>query len=210
MRPWKTLLSDTLLAIGMILSLAYVYTTKDRFNEWFFVFPAALVCFFAVPLSQVFQHGIARARSVIQDEYDKSASMAFHSVLWPHVGVWFALWGIYFISLEARFFQRGSFGQAIISALGTGLILLMFAACCIWAPRCKALWSLVLLTLLTPVLVATPLYVLGLALVAALGMSGYMGLGFAFYPPLFTSIILVIGAIGTWVWAWRRGNAWFQ
>ena len=41
-----------------------------------------------------------------------------------------------------------------------------------------------------------------------LGLSGYMGLGYAFYPPLFASICLIAAAIGMGVRIRRKGDAW--
>ena len=104
----------------------------------------------------------------------------------------------------------GGLGQAIISAPTVGLVLLMFATCFLWAPKCEKSWVLALLSLFTPLLFGALLWGASMPLVGLSGMAGYMGLGYAIFPPLIASGGLLVGAIVTLVRAWRKGDEWFQ
>ena len=172
--------------------------------------PVTVLFFFLLPLCQAFLNGIAAARDSMRGGSGRSARERFRRVLLPHVFIWLVLWSVYFVVLEAYLFKVVGGGNLIVSVPSAGLVLLMVASCFIWAPRCKKLWPLVLLTFLTP-LIAFPLaYIPAFAFVYFFGPRGYMDLGLVMIPPLIASLFLVVAAIVTWIRTKRKGDAWFR
>ena len=51
---------------------------------------------------------------------------------------------------------------------------------------------------------------LGAFALNVLGLGGYMGLGIVVYSPFIATGCLLLAAIISWFWAWRRGDAWFR
>ena len=201
--------ADVVFVGGLLFPVLFIYAWGGRhFDDWWLLVPIVPVCLFSVPLCQTFRNGIHRARETIEQGAG-APRRAFWIVLCPHIALWVAALAAYVVLLEWHFFVVGT-PPAIISAPTVGLVLLMFARCFLWAPRCKRFWALALLSLFTPLLFSVLLWGGSMVLVCLLGLEGYMGLGYWFYPPLITSLGLLIGATFILVRVWRAGDAWFR
>lgn len=172
--------------------------------------PLVLPFFFLLPLCDGFLHGIAAARESMRGGASVSPTASFRQVLRPRMCLWLVLWILYFASLEAYLFKFAGGGNLIVSLPSAGLVLLMVASCLFWAPRCRKRSTLAILTLLTPLLVVLVSYPLAFSFVYFIGPRGYMDLGLATIPPLISSAILLVAAIGVWLWSRHQGDAWFR
>lgn len=171
--------------------------------------PLTVPFFFLLPLCQAFLNGIAAARDSMRGGSGRSARERFRRVLLPRVCLWLALWAVYFVVLEVYMELVVGGANVIISASCGGLVLGMVASCFVWAPRCTKLWTLALLTVLTALSGFILFCFLGGAIIALLGLGGYMGLGIL-AAPLVASMFLLLAIIGVWLSARLRGDAWFR
>ena len=172
--------------------------------------PLVIPFFFLLPLCEAFLHGIVAARESLRNDPSGSPTLSFRRVLQPRMRLWFVLWSFYFVMLEVYLFKVAGGGNLIVSLPSAGMVLLMVSSCLFWAPKCRKLSTLMLLTLLTPLLVAFFSYPLAFAFVYFIGPRGYMDLGLVTIPPMVSSTFLLITAIGTWLWARRQGDDWFR
>jgi hypothetical protein len=201
-----------LVTASMIASFAELHVLGPRafFGGFFALPPLTVPFFFLLLLCQAFLNGIAAARDSMRGGSSRSARERFRRVLLPRVFLWLALWAVYFVVLEVYMELVVGGGNLMASASCGGLVLGMVASCFVWAPRCTKLWTLVLLTVLT----ALPGFVLfcylGGAIIASLGLGGYMGLGVIAYAPLVASMFLLLATICAWLSARLRGDAWFR
>jgi hypothetical protein len=214
---WRHMRTDVALYLlviaSMIASFAELHVLGRRaFLGGFFALPPLTVpFFFLLPLCQAFLNGIGAAREAIRGGSSRWARERFRCVLLPRVFLWLALWAVYFVGLNAYFFKASVVGYLIMLVVPiAGVVLIMVGSCFIWAPRCKKLWTLALLTFVTPLIVFPLAYIPTLAFVYRFAPRGYYGLGLAVYPPLIAYLFLVVAGIGAWLWARRKGDVWFR
>ena len=205
MRITKT---DSVLSAIMFASLVGAHVM--RANGLIFVAMLAPSFFFVFPLCQAFQKGIASAREHMHGTAAGSPWREFGKVIWPRLGHWFVLWMVYFAVVEVYLETVVGGLNWSLSVSNAGLVLGTIAACFIWAPRCENLWTLALATGLTVVPAFILFLFLGALALNILGLGGYMGLGIVIYSPFIASGCLLVAAIVSWFWAWRRGDAWFR
>ena len=209
MRITKT---DIVLCAIMFASLVVLHVTAEHsLLGGLIALPAFAPSFFFVfPLCQAFLDGIASSHDLMHGTARGSPWKSFGKVLWRRMCLWLPLWIVYFVVLELYLENVVGGGNWIASVSSMGLVLGMVAACFVWAPRCKKLWTLALLTGLTAVPAFVLFLFLGALALNILGLGGYMGLGIVIYSPFIASGCLLVAAIVSWFWAWRRGDAWFR
>jgi len=199
--------TEIALCVLMVVSLVVLHAMGGA--ELLVVPPLVVSAFFVIPLCQAFLRGVACGREAITTGNGPPRT-AFWKVLWPRGCIWLALWAVYFIALEVYMGLVLGGGSLMTSASCGGLVLGMVASCFVWAPRCRKLWTLAVLTVLTALPGLILFCILGGAIIASLGLGGYMGLEAVVYAPLVASVFLLLGAICVWVWARLRGDAWFR
>jgi len=204
--------TDIALCMAMVVSLVLLHVMGEHglAGGLFAVPPIALPFFFALPLCQAFLRGIASARDSMRDTTGESPGTVFRNELRPRFRIWLVLWGVYFVILEGYLYKVAGGGSVIVSVPCATMVLLMVTSCFIWSPRCTKLWSLVLLTSLTPPIAFLLAYIPAFAFVYLFGPRGYMDLGLVTIPPLIASLFLVVAVIVTWIRTKRKGNAWFR
>ena len=209
MRITKT---DSALAAIMFASLVGAHALREHPVLAEFLVPALLApsFFFVLPLCQTFRKGIAAARDHIHETATGSPWREFGKVICPRLGHWPVLWMVYFAVVEVYLETVVGGLNWSLSVSNAGLVLGMIGACFIWAPRCENLWTLALATSLTVVPAFILFLFLGALALNILGLGGYMGLGIVIYSPFIASGCLLVAAIVSWFWAWRRGDAWFR
>ena len=199
----------TEIALGVVMVISLVVLCAMGDAEILAPPPLVVAVFFVIPLCQAFLRAVACGREAMTTG-DGSPWATFRRVLWPRGRLWLALWAAYFIVLEVYMGLVLGGGSLMTSASCGGLVLGMVASCFIWAPRCRKLWTLALLTVSTALPGFILFCILGGAIVTSVGLGGYMGLGAVVYAPLVASVFLLLGAICVWRWARRRGDAWFR
>lgn len=204
--------SDRFLCAVMLASLiaAHVARQCGSGDEFFFLLLLFPALFFAFPLCRVFSNGIAAARDQMRASAAGSPWKAFDAVLRPRLGRWLVLWIGYFVVLELCLLVAVGGMYLTTSIVGTGQILGMIAACFLWAPRCRKLWTLVLLTALTSVPALILLVFLGAVVLDFLAPKVDVILGVFLYSPLIAAGCLFVAAVVSCWWALLRGNAWFR
>lgn len=215
----KLTVTDVALAITMIASLAvhYVLAPLSGFSSGLFSLPPAL--FFAIPLSQAYLAGIRAARSAIETGSGPSARLCFRAALAPRRRTWLVLWGLYFLAWE--FIRNGAsrlgfdFPGSFLGSLACLLFIsLMWTLCQVWAPKCRRIWMLAPLVLLSaPVGITLLWYIIrtAMSMLVAAGLydPGYMSMGLVFGPPIFAAMAAFAVAPAAWAWARWKGDAWF-
>ena len=204
--------SDILLAAVMLVSLAVCHVSV----EYLMVDEAALLLlfvpslYFAFPLSQAFLSGVAAGRDQTGETGAASPWGAFVKVLGRRMLLWFPLWIAYIVAVELYLEVIVGGGNMVVSVSNAALMLGMAGACFIWAPRCRQLWTLSLLAILTALPAYVLLFCLGASVLDALGYGGYMGLGLLIHTPFVILGCLFVASFVLGIRAWHRGDAWFR
>ena len=199
--------TEIALCVVMVLSLVVLHAMGGA--ELLTAPPLVVAALFVIPLCRAFLRGVASGREAMANGAS-SPRASFRRVVWPRGCVWLVLWAVYFVALEVYMGLILGGGSLMTSASCGGLVLAMVASCFVWAPRCRKLWALVLLTLLTALLGMIFFCILGATIIDALGLGGYMGLGVVVGAPLVASAFLLVVTICLWLWARLRGDAWFR
>ncbi|MHC4857293.1 MAG: TlpA family protein disulfide reductase [Planctomycetota bacterium] len=208
----KIVKSDVVLCLVMCISLILMHIIGEAaiIGGLFAIFPFIVPLYFVFPLCGSFFQGIAEARNSSLNNSARSPTQVFRNSLRPRLCLWVALWTIYFVALEIYLYRVVGGGNLVVSVPSIALILMMSASCQLWAPRCKKLYTLILLTLFTPPLVLFLFYALSFGFVFCFGPHGYMGLGLVTVPPLLSSILTVIAVVVMWVRVRIQGDNWLQ
>ena len=208
-------LAMTFVSMG-VLHVIKQDTVLGGRSEWpFAVLPVLFMMFlFLAPLCQGFSLGIAHARDSVSDPASVSTTARFRRMVRPRIGCWLVIWTAYLIVLDLYVAKVVGVRGLLVSLPSAGLVLLMTASCLVWAPRCRKLRTLALLTLLTPLVAFILSGFIAFKITWLLSSLGviqwYSGLEFLVLPPLITSGLLFVTAIGAWFWVRRKGDAWLR
>jgi len=194
-------------AVTLIALLAFALRMESRLVRILIVVPMIAPSFFFVfALCEAFQDGIASAQRGFQEATGGSPWLSFGKVLGRRARLWLPLWAIFFIAFQP---WRNELSLCMCISIA-GIVWGSAAACFVWAPLCKKVWTLSLLTLLTLGVACGALLGVSMLVIEAMGMGGYMGLGHLFYAPALASGCLLLAAIVAGGWAWWQGNEWFR
>ncbi len=206
--------TEILLAAIMLVSLAVFHVTAEY--EYAMLGGLAALpllvpsLYFAFPLSQAFLSGVAAGRDQTGETRAASPWGAFAKVLGGRMLLWIPLWIAYIVVVEMYLELIVAGGNMVVSVSNAALMLGMAGACFIWAPRCRQLWTLSLLAVVTALPAYVLLFILGAIVLDALGYGGYMGLGLVVGTPFVILGCLFVASFVLGFWAWCRGDKWFR